>query len=142
MRMFIYVYIVCLLMAISGCKKDLPEPETKNSGKPISIHTVSLDSPVFKTSLSSNEPFFVKHKIDGRNVLIECIVQGITFRETDGNNKGKIILYVDGKKKEEISSAAFIVKGLSSGIHRLKLEVVTENGSSIIMEKEFNVTIR
>lgn len=142
MRMFIYVYIVCLLMMISACRKDLPEPETKNSGKPISIHTVSLDIPVFKTSFSSNEPFFVNHKIEGRNVLIECIVQGITFRETDGNNKGKIILYVDGKKKEEILSAAFIVKGLSSGKHRLKLQVITENGSSILMEKEFNVTIR
>lgn len=142
MKMFIYVITICLVMAISGCKRDIPEPETKTNGKPTSLHSVSHDIPVFKTTLNSKEPFFVKYKIEGSNVLIECIIQGITFRETEGNNKGKIILYVDGKKKEEISSAAFIVKGLTSGTHRLTLEVATEKASTVIMKKEFDVTIR
>jgi hypothetical protein len=142
MRKFIYVYIICLLVAISGCHKDIPEPETKIIVKPISLHSSSQEMPVFKTSLNSKEQFFVNHKVEGSNVFIECIVQGITFRETSGKNKGKIILYVDGIKKEEIFSAAFIVKGLSSGTHRLKLEVVTENNSSVMMKKEFNVVIR
>ncbi|WP_102271573.1 hypothetical protein [Cytobacillus massiliigabonensis] len=142
MKMFINVYMACLLVIVSGCKKDIPEPETNNIVKPISFYTDTLDISVFKTSLSSSEPFFVNHKVEGRNVLIECIVQGITFRETAGKKTGKIILYVDGKKKEEVYSAAFIVKGLSSGTHRLKLEVVTKRESSVIMKKEFDVTIR
>ncbi|MGN7398715.1 hypothetical protein ACTHO0_02580 [Cytobacillus praedii] len=142
MKMFIYVFTICLAMAISGCKKDIPEPETKKIGEKASLYTASYDIPVFKTTFSSKEEFFVKHKVEGRNVMIECIIQGITFRETAGNNKGKIILYVDGKKEEEISSAAFIVKGLLPGTHRLTLEVTTEESSSVIMKKEFDVTIR
>ncbi|TCJ06105.1 hypothetical protein [Cytobacillus praedii] len=141
MKMFIYVFTICLAVAISGCKKDIPKPETKIIGETASLYTVTHDIPVFKTN-SSKEEFFVKHKVEGGNVMIECIIQGITFRDTAGNNKGKIILYVDGKKEEEISSAAFIVKGLLPGTHRLTLEVTTEESSSVIMKKEFDVTIR
>ena len=142
MKGIIYVCIVCLFMIAAGCQKDIPEPETRISVQPISFNMKSSDIPVFNVESNSNDPFYVGYEVVGRNVLIECIVQGITFRESADNMKGKIILYVDGKKKEEINSAAFIVRALPPGKHLLKLEVVKENDPSVIMKKEFSVQIR
>jgi hypothetical protein len=86
---------------------------------------------------------FVHHEIKGEQVLIECIVTGISFRETDHSKGkiGKIVVWVDGKKKTEVNAAAFIVKGFSSGSHRVKLEVVNLNNESYGMAKEFVVNI-
>lgn len=141
MRIFIYPVVLCILITLMGCQKDIPEPETKITLQSLSYTSLSSDIPVSGIEHQQTEPFYVKHHVKGKEVLIECIVQGITFRETNANNKGKILLYVDGKKREEISSAAFIVKGLPSGTHRLKLEVIKENNGSLHLQKEFNITI-
>jgi hypothetical protein len=68
-------------------------------------------------------------------------VQGISFSGQSAKDKGKILLYVDGKKKEEIFSAAFIIKGLSSGKHRIRLELVKENQPISKLKREFYVSI-
>ncbi|MEH7305311.1 hypothetical protein [Neobacillus drentensis] len=86
---------------------------------------------------------FVQHQIKGETVFINCIVTGISFRETDHSKKrfGKIVIWIDGKKKSEVNAAAFMIKGLSPGSHSVKLEVVDLNNASYGMEKEFMVKI-
>ncbi|MCM3114059.1 hypothetical protein M3610_01990 [Neobacillus sp. MER 74] len=86
---------------------------------------------------------FVHHQIKGETVLINCVVSGISFRETDHSKKnlGKLVIWIDGKKKSEVKAAAFIIKGLSPGSHRVKLEVVDLNNQPYGMEKEFMVNI-
>jgi len=73
-----------------------------------------------------NPSFFVSAKTKGNNVYVECILSGISFRESDQNGQkaGKLIIWLDGKKTQEVNSAAFIIKGLPHGKHEVKLEVV------------------
>ena len=140
-KRFIYLYILCLFMVLAGCQNDKPKPETKLIIQPVNVSDLVNEVPVLALQTTNKDSFYVNHHVRGKNIYIECLVQGITFRESNEQNKGSIILYVDGKKKERISSAAFIVKGLSSGTHRIKLEVVKDNHNTPIMKKEFYVTI-
>ncbi|MBS4189099.1 hypothetical protein KHA94_02565 [Bacillus sp. FJAT-49705] len=142
MKNFAYLYIISsLLLIVSGCHRDKPKPETKIVSQHVQFIKLNNEIPVIGAVAPINTPFFVKHQVKGKDVLIECIVNGVTFRESSSTDKGKIILYIDGKKREEFSTAAFIVKDLSAGTHRLKLEVVKGENSSPFMNKEFFVTI-
>ncbi|MEH7122984.1 hypothetical protein V7122_24185 [Bacillus sp. JJ1532] len=141
MKRFIYLYILCLFVGLAGCQNDKPKPETKLKIQPVNISNFNHDVPVLALTTSNKDLFYVNHQVKGKNIFIECVVPGITFRESNNANKGSIILYVDGKKKEKISSAAFIVKGVPTGTHRIKLEVVKDNHKKPIMKKEFYVTI-
>ncbi|QCJ45147.1 hypothetical protein FAY30_08575 [Bacillus sp. S3] len=130
---------------VSGCQKDVPKPETKpklilieeSSRNPAEIATV------FNQSTKEFPSLFVQHKTIGNQVLVECIVNGISFREADRAKKkvGKMIIWVDGKQTSEVTSAAFIIKGLTPGSHQLKLEVVTLNNEPYGLAKEFMVNI-
>jgi hypothetical protein len=135
----IYISVFCTSLFLMGFQNNM-----ENSAQLDILPVIDLspmeDVPVTAKSKEKNDPFFVKHKVNGKEVFIECIVQGITFRD-NGANKGKIHLYVDGVKKEEISAAAFIVRGLPSGTHQIKLEVVQADDSQLQMTKEFYVTI-
>jgi len=135
----IYISVFCTSLFLMGFQNNM-----ENSAQLDILPVIDLspmeDVPVTAKNEEKNDPFFVKHKVNGKEVFIECIVQGVTFRD-NGANKGKILLYVDGVKKEEISSAAFIVRGLPSGTHQLKLEVVQADDSQLQMTKEFYVTI-
>ncbi len=99
-----------------------------------------FDNVVSRTEIPS---LFVHHQIKGEQVLIDCIVTGISFRESDHSKEkiGKIVVWIDGKKNTEVNAAAFIIKGFSPGSHRVKLEVVNLNNVSYGITKEFMVNI-
>lgn len=86
------------------------------------------------------ENFSVTHHVKGNQVYVECIVPNMSFRD-GSKEKGKIILYVDGVKKEEITTAAFIIKGLPSGNHHIKLDVIASNAKRSPMSQEFTISI-
>lgn len=141
MRRIIYLNVFVFLIIAAGCQNDKPKPETKLLVQPVNISEAVNEVPVSAMAIDEKEQFFVSHKVKGKNIFIECFVPGITFRNTNASNKGSILLYVDGKLKEKISSAAFIVKGLSSGSHQIKIEVVKDSQSRPLLAKEFYVTI-
>ncbi|MFK9092303.1 hypothetical protein [Bacillus salipaludis] len=147
MKKIIPFYILFFLLTgiICGCQKDLPKPETK-------LKIVSLDQsnilhaeivPVFYQYSKEFPSLFVQHETKGNQVFVECIVNGISFRESDHSKQkvGKMIVWVDGKRNSEVTSAAFIIKGLSPGGHKLKLEVVKLNNDPYGLAKEFMVNI-
>ncbi|WP_026581533.1 hypothetical protein [Bacillus sp. J33] len=136
-----YLFCIQLLFILGACHRDIPEPETKLQVESVAAMEIGSDMPVSGIESNKKDPFYVRHQVRGKNVLVECIVQGVSFRGQSAKEKGKILLYVDGTKKEEISSAAFIIKGLSSGTHRIRLELVKGNQPSASMNKEFYVTI-
>jgi hypothetical protein len=90
-----------------------------------------------------NPSFFVQSKTKGNNVYVECILSGISFRESDQNGQkvGKLIIWLDGKKTQEVNSAAFIIKGLPPGKHEVKLEVVDLKNKSYGITNVFLVNI-
>lgn len=87
--------------------------------------------------------FHVQHHTKGNQVMVECVVTGISFRESDKTKQkvGKMVLWIDGKKSKEVDSAAFIIRGLSPGSHKLKLEVVKLNNEPYGLIREFMVNI-
>lgn len=134
-----YIPIILLFTVLQlGCQKDLPEPEVKF--KVIQMSTVHAEHDMPVTIEQKREPFIVKHHVKGASVFVECMVSDISFREKS-EKQGKIILYVNGKKKEEITTAAFIIKGLPRGTHQIKLEVVKPNNEPYHLQKEFAISI-
>ncbi|MBA4537949.1 hypothetical protein H1Z61_12600 [Bacillus aquiflavi] len=132
------VYLFLLIILLTACRRDLPEPEVKNFKNMSLLQSI----PVYHPQTIEQEQFYVHHYVKGRNLYVECIVKGISFRSDNHDKKrGKILLYVDGKKVKEIKSAAFIIKGLSLGNHRIKLEIVSPNNKTYHLTKEFYVTI-
>lgn len=98
---------------------------------------------VFAQTSEQSPALFVHHKLSGRNVLVECILTGISFRESDkpGHKTGKLEVSVDGRKVQEVTSAAFIMKNLPYGSHQIRLEVVDTKNVPYGLSKEFLVNI-
>lgn len=131
---------------ISGCQWDMLKPVTMPKAvlkeQTSAVQTVSL--PVNNRISKEIPSLFVQYETRGNNILVECIVTGISFRESDHAKKkqGKMVVWIDGKRSQEASTAAFIIKGLSPGDHKLKLEVVKLNNQTYGLVKEFKVKIR
>lgn len=97
----------------------------------------------FQQNENQNPSLFVQSNIKGNNVFVECILSGISFRESNQNGQkvGKLVIWLDGKKTKEVNSAAFIIKGLPPGDHQVKLEVVDLKNVPYGVTKEFMVNI-
>jgi hypothetical protein len=124
--------IICIL---PGCQKDHLFHERTNM--------LSANAAMASSINEGIPALFVQYESKGNNVFVECIVTGVTFREKDQSNQkvGKMIVWIDGKKKEEVSTAAFIIKDLAKGNHKLKLEVVDLHNKPYGLTKEFMVNI-
>jgi hypothetical protein len=85
----------------------------------------------------------VQSRTKGNNVFVECILSGISFRQSDQHDRkvGKLVIWLDGKRTKEVNTAAFIIKGLPPGEHRVKLEVVDLKNVPYGITKEFLVNI-
>ncbi|MCA1053391.1 hypothetical protein LCM10_00230 [Rossellomorea aquimaris] len=122
--------IICLmlmLMVVSGCKDDMPEPETFS----------------FSHKAHAKESLSIKHIVQGNQVFIECIVPDVTFTSSrKGAKKGKIIVTsnTNGLYKE-FYTAAFVVRNLPKGNHILTVEVVSPGNKSLGIKKQLYVTI-
>ncbi|WP_428908760.1 hypothetical protein [Niallia sp. Krafla_26] len=130
-KRWIPIYLFMILILVS-CQNDKPKPETN---LPFSFHDVKN---VHAASLDQKDPFFVKHHVAGRDVFIECIVHGVSFREKEA----KILVYMDGRKAKEVKKAAFILKGLEPGKHHIKLVLKKETSANAPAIVEFDVLIK
>ena len=136
MKKIIYLTILFMILTILvSCQNDKPKPETKREFSLVSPEKVFASS--FVTE-GVEDPFFVKHHVKGRDVYIECIVKGASFREKNA----KIIVYIDGEKKEEKTNAAFVLKGLKPGKHQIQLQLKKVKNSNSAIIEEFNVLVK
>jgi hypothetical protein len=135
---------ILLLFILPGC-----QPKPKISQKNLSLENIHLFQ-VKKVSASTSNlltdkkpSLSVHYQTNGNNLLVECIVTGISFREMDQSkeNIGKLVIWLDGRKKQEAAAAAFILKDLSKGKHHLKLEVVNLQNKPYGLSKEFEINI-
>lgn len=136
---------IFVISMMAGCQNDVPKPETNLKLIPM-VHasTYKLDSiPVLKQNSNEIPSLFVQYKAKGNKIMVECILTGISFRESDHSKEklGKMLVWVDGKKYQEVSTAAFIIKGLAPGNHKLKLEVIDLKNQPYGLTKEFMVNI-
>lgn len=123
---------------LTGCQKDLPEPEAIIERTSVSTSS-SKTVPVFQNG--NQEQFLVQYHINHGHLFIGCFIPDISFRNHSKSEKGKIIIFIDGKKKQEVESAAFIIKDLTKGQHTIKLKAIGLN-SDFEKTTQFNVNIR
>jgi hypothetical protein len=123
------VLAMSLLLILTGCKEEIPEPESFN-------FITKAEAATEKSSIS------VKHVVQGKQVYVECIVPNVTFSSNNvRKQKGKIVVTVDGKRYEEYRTAAFIIKGMNKGVHHLKVDVHGLNNKPLGISKQFYITI-
>jgi hypothetical protein len=108
--------------------------------------TAAIHLPVLnnnsKVYAEKQPSFFVQYETKNKDLLVQCILTGISFRETNSGKKiGKLIVSIDGKKLQEVTAAAFIIKDLPVGEHKVKLDVVDLNNKPFGLTKEFMVNI-
>ncbi|MGM7635954.1 hypothetical protein [Bacillus sp. Hm123] len=129
------VWIVAMVfMMLTGCKLNFPEPEA--------LSTVPEVKEV-EAEGTKNHSWTVSHTLKGQQVLVECVVENVSF-STEGR-QGKVIghaaVYIDGAFYKKYDTAAFIVKGLTPGKHTIDVKLVDKSNQPLGYEKTFQVTI-
>jgi hypothetical protein len=134
--------MICLL-TITACGTDDPKPP---EAKADSIETsYNLEEAVLASTVVNEKNVTVRHQVKGKNVYVEVVVPGFNFSSADQKKnvigEGYLKLYLNGKKIDEIHQAAFIVKGLPTGKHSLKIELVHNDSTSYGVQEEIFVSI-
>ncbi|MGE8204206.1 hypothetical protein ACQKP0_06535 [Heyndrickxia sp. NPDC080065] len=126
--------LICLslfLIIMSGCRQNIPKPE--------SFNVKASENTNFAQEIRNAT---IRHIVHGPNVFVECMVPNVSFSGTNKKvERGKIIAYVDGKQQGEYYTAAFVMKGLSKGVHHIKIEVLKLNNKTHGLSKDFYVSI-
>ncbi|NMD71968.1 hypothetical protein HHO41_16840 [Bacillus sp. DNRA2] len=141
MKLSVQILFSLILIVLVGCQRDIPKPKSKENKS----SAFSLTDQVARVVAATPHPssFTVRHQINGKNVLIECKLQDISFRhDLPDKQVGKIIVLIDGKKTEEVDSPVFILKDLTSGQHTITLQVVNLANQPYPLKKEINVDIQ
>jgi hypothetical protein len=144
MRRISLLIIVCLL--ITGCSLHNNNEEKMND---VTVMPIETEAPKVLETVAKSEKLSltVKHEVNGSDVYIECYVPNFHFsKENVGkrnkNGEGHIHLYLNGKKITKIYKAAFIVKGLPSGKHKIRIEIAHNNHTPYDkLAEEFSVKI-
>ncbi|MEH7118719.1 hypothetical protein V7128_15030 [Neobacillus vireti] len=144
-RMNPLLFLSFLPLLAAGCERQLSKPEIKTNLLPIE-QTMNVKPglvPVFNPSRNEIPALFVSYETKGKQVFVECQVTGISFRNADNDRQkaGKMVVWVDGIRRSEVRSAAFIIKDLSPGKHRLRLEVVSLQNEPFGLSKQMMVII-
>ncbi|OQP03589.1 hypothetical protein [Saccharococcus caldoxylosilyticus] len=122
------IMMLCLFFVVllGACGNDKPTPQTNMRNV---VHAM--------TGVSKS--FQVKHRVKGKDVLIECVAANFPFQK--GKNGGHINVYLNGQKINEVYTAAFMLRGLPAGKHVVRLELVYNDGKITGMLHEFSITI-
>ncbi len=136
------LFFLCFVWVLAGCTEHKPRPEGSVSIVPLGI-LETTHSAIEVVSQTKN--LVVDHHVSGQNIYVECFIPSFTFKEKGGTKvegEGHMLIYVDGERVDEISTAAFIVKGLEKGKHQLVVEVVHNDSSPYNLKKSMDVYVK
>jgi hypothetical protein len=143
LRIAVSICIAAALLA-GGCSNDKPKPETKVDVVPMNVIMDAGEEAVETLKTSLKRSMIVRQHVKGRNVYVECIINDFSFSASNRNEqdgKGYLQLYVDGKKLNVVSQAAFIIKNLPVGKHTIKLELMKNQKESYGINETFEVSL-
>ena len=132
--MVVVFFGVCLLNA---CQNEIPDPEVKKEIAIEPMHTIRAENDVVVLRMKSEDSFSIQHHVKEKNVFVECLIPDISFT----NRNTSLIVSVDGKESKVVTTAAFIIKGLTSGTHQIDLQVVENNQKRDDLKKNLEVII-
>lgn len=88
----------------------------------------------YADDLDPDSPFSVKYEVVDQKLYVECVFT--TFSDED-----TILLFVDGKLVDKLSTPSFIVKNLSKGKHHIELKRVHNKSTKLPLVTSFEVLI-
>ncbi|MCH1623904.1 hypothetical protein [Fredinandcohnia quinoae] len=133
-----FILYLLFISILAGCTNDKPVPKGF-MGKSIETFGLSV------TPNNNFRVFDVLHSVKGNNVYVECVIPNFTFKQSGGPKKdgeGHIAVYIDGKKVDKFSTAAFIIKGLSNGEHHLKIQIIHNDLTEYPLSKIIDIEIK
>ncbi|MBT2603471.1 hypothetical protein J7E55_10615 [Bacillus sp. ISL-53] len=133
------ILALTVLMAATGCGKKIPEPE--NSGVAIQgVSTIEAATTVSSIQ-NSDEDFRVKTFVKGNSVYVECYLKNYGFSESNPEQLATVSVFIDNQKKVDMKTAAFILKDVPHGMHKIKLEILNGAGEKTGLQKKIEVHI-
>ncbi|WP_148357026.1 hypothetical protein [Peribacillus simplex] len=133
------ILALTVLVAVSGCGKKIPEPE--NSGVAMQgVSTLKAATTVSRIR-NSDEDFRVKTFVKGNSVYVECYLKNYGFSESNPEQLATVSVFIDNQKKVDMKTAAFILKDVPNGMHKIKLEILNGSGEKTGLQKEIEVHI-
>ena len=136
--------LVFILIGLTGCVEDKPRPKGSVNLVPLNVTNVSNDV-IEVVSHNQLASLNIKHHVRNQDVYVECYIPNFSFKEKGGNKvigEGHIVVFVDGKKIDDMNTAAFIVKGLERGVHEMMVEVVHNDSTTYDLKKTWTVSIQ
>ncbi|MGG0790110.1 MULTISPECIES: hypothetical protein [Bacillaceae] len=133
------ILALTVLMAASGCGKKIPEPE--NSGVAMQDVSTHKAATTVSSIRNSDEDFRVKTFVKGNSVYVECYLKNYGFSESNPEQLATVSVFIDNQKKVDMKTAAFILKEVPNGMHKIKLEVLNSSGEKTGLQKEIEVHI-
>jgi len=133
------ILALTVLMAASGCGKKIPEPE--NSGVAMQDVSTHKAATTVSSIRNSDEDFRVKTFVKGNSVYVECYLKNYGFSESNPEQLATVSVFIDNQKKVDMKTAAFIVKDVPNGMHKIKLEILNGAGEKTGLQKEIEVHI-
>lgn len=88
----------------------------------------------------------VEHEVKEQDIYVECKINDFTFTKeraghTHKDGEGHLQLFIDGQKVDDLFQPSFIIKGLPSGEHIIKLVLVRNDREPYGVEEEFSVQV-
>ncbi|WP_100373321.1 hypothetical protein [Bacillus sp. FJAT-45037] len=84
--------------------------------------------------------------VNGKDVYVDCLIRGVELKQekagaTHHEGEGHYRLYLNDQHIDTLFQPSFVIEGLASGEHTIKVELVKNDRSSYDSEDVFNVTI-
>lgn len=132
--------VLTVLLAASGCGKKIPEPENVTATSTQNVTDLKAATTVQNVQ-TVDEDFRVKTFVKGNSVFVECYLNGYSFSGDDSKRLATVSVLIDNQKKIDMHTAAFILKDIPRGLHKIKLEVLNDSGQKTGLKKEIEVHI-
>ncbi|MFJ7747213.1 hypothetical protein [Peribacillus sp. NPDC097295] len=130
--------VLTVLLAATGCGKKIPEPENVTVTSTQNVTDLKAATTVQNVH---DEDFRVKTFVKGNSVFVECYLNGYSFSGDDSKRLATVSVLIDNQKKIDMHTAAFILKDIPRGLHKIKLEVLKDSGQKTGLKKEIEVHI-
>lgn len=108
--------ICALLFLITGCQSQHGEKQVMKQDPAVPV--------MQKTQSEMKQQGFLIYKVQGSSVYIESTLQDVHLESTrlkKDEKTGYFTVYVDGKRVGNEYTAAFVVKHLSKGKHKMTI---------------------
>lgn len=142
MKLFMYLLAAGICAAAAGCTNEKPRPETRVEAA--AVPWAANIPPADKSSGVNGRSITMQHQIKGKDVYVECMITNFLIKKGTREKvegEGHLNLYLNGKKIDEVYTAAFVIKALPPGKHTIKVELAYNDSTSYDISEEIEITI-